>query len=180
MRLVVEKCFHFPRKRFWKMELSFHFQFSTKILKNAFGWNDGVFIFHFRKLENAFENFWKTAKIKVRLVTKNCFHFRRNFFKKMELSFQFSMKILENAFGWNGGVFIFLFRKVGNAFRKFWKTTKISFLIYIEVRKQKIFIFLENFWKLNETNVFFKISFSLKIIPGKLEIFSRPNAPLVF
>ena len=28
MRLVVDNCFHFPRKRFHKMELSFHFEFS--------------------------------------------------------------------------------------------------------------------------------------------------------
>ena len=37
VRFVVEICFHIPRKRFWKMELSFYFQFSTKNLENAFG-----------------------------------------------------------------------------------------------------------------------------------------------
>ena len=37
------------------MELSFYIQFSMKTLEYALGWNDGVFIFLFRKLEN-YEN----------------------------------------------------------------------------------------------------------------------------
>ena len=35
--LVVENCFHFSRKRFQKMELSYHFQFSMKLLEKTFG-----------------------------------------------------------------------------------------------------------------------------------------------
>ena len=62
VRFVVENCFHFPRKRFQKMELNFHFQFSMKILENMFGWNGGVFIFHFRISKNVFRKFWKTTK----------------------------------------------------------------------------------------------------------------------
>ena len=46
---------------------------------------------------------------------------------------------------WNCGVFIFRFRKFENAFRKLWKTTKISCLIYIEDRKWEIFFFLKTF-----------------------------------
>ena len=111
---------------------------------------------------------------------ENCFYFSRKRFQKMELSFhfQFSMKIFENAFGWNCAVFISHFKKLENALRKFWKTTKISFLTYIEVRKQKIFIFLENIWKLNEPNAFSKFSFSLKIFLEKLKKIRQPNAPL--
>ena len=37
VRLVLENCFHFPRKCFQKIELRFHFHFSKKILENAFG-----------------------------------------------------------------------------------------------------------------------------------------------
>ena len=37
VRLVVENYFHFHRKRFQNIELSFHFKFSIKILENAFG-----------------------------------------------------------------------------------------------------------------------------------------------
>ena len=85
-------------------------------------------------------------------------------FLENEVEFSFSV-FYENVFGWNGGVFIFYFRKFG-------KTIKISFLIYIQVRKQKKFIFLENFWKLNEPNVFSKFWISL-------ENFPRPNASLV-
>ena len=89
------------------------------------------------------------------------------------------MKILENTFSWNGEIFIFHFRKLENVFRKFWKTTKISFLIYIEVRKQKIFISLKNLWKVNEPNAFSKFSFSVENFLGKLKIFPQPNAPLI-
>ena len=104
---------------------------------------------------------------------KTVFIFLENVFQKMKLSFhfQFSMKILEKTFGWNSGVFIFHFRKLENVFRKFWKTTKISFLIYIEVGKHKIFIFLKNFWKLNQRDAFSKFSFSLENFLGTLENF---------
>ena len=115
----------------------------------------------------------------VRLVVENYFHFFRKRFQKMELSFrfQFSMKILENAFGWNGGVFIFHFRKLEIEFRKFWKTTKYSFLIYIEVRKLKNFIFLKNFWKMNEPNVFSKFSFSIEFFLENWKIFHNQTHP---
>ena len=65
------------------MELSFRFQFSMKILENAFGCNDGVFIFHFRKIENAFGKIWKTTKISFfyRILENENFHFPRKLLK---------------------------------------------------------------------------------------------------
>ena len=141
-----------------------------------------VFLYHV--LVIIYMSFVKIKKIngsiRVRSVAKNYFHFSRKCFQRTELSFhfQFSMKIFENAFGWNGEIFIFHFKKLENALRKSWKTKKISFLTCIKVRKQKIFIFLENLWKLNEPNAFSKFSFSLKIFPEKLKKFRQLNAPL--
>ena len=60
---------------------------------------------------------------------------------------------------------------------KIWKTVKITFLIYIQFGKLKIFIFLENFGKLNEPNAFSEFPFFLENFPRKLEKFPQPNAP---
>jgi len=37
VRLVVENCFHFPKKTFLGNEVEFRFQFSMKFFENAFG-----------------------------------------------------------------------------------------------------------------------------------------------
>ena len=74
----------------------------------------------------------------------------------MELSFHFfyfSMKIVENAFVLYDGVFIFHFRKLENMFWKFWKTTQISFIIYIEVQKTENFHFLGKLLKTYENSM---------------------------
>ena len=44
----------------------------------------------------------------------------------------------------------------------------------------KIFVFLENFWKLIEPNRFSKFSFSVENFSGKLKKKLEPNAPSEF